>query len=554
MTSLAERLARPEILALPPLSQMAGSEQDHATGLVRLHLNENCLAPLAEGAGAANANRYGEPRAPALRRMMAALYGVEPGNLLVTRGADDAIDLLIRSFCRAGEDAISIAKPTFGAYALFAQIQGARVIEASLGADFAFDPERFIDRMRPERYLKLAFLCSPNNPTGNIIDPATVLRVADALRDTILVLDEAYIEYSDVASLAGEVLRRDNLVILRTLSKAYGLAGLRIGCAIGPAPLIDIIGRALPPFPLSSASVAIASAALDPSRRLVHAARITATRTKRDQLAGDLEKSPHVRRVLPSETNFLLIETTGLGELKRRFERDGICVRYRPDIGPGTLRLSIGSDEENRLVLAAFGVTSEERPARYSARVRDTSETKIAASVDLDSRLPRRIETGIGFFDHMLDQVAAHGGFSLVLKCEGDLHIDPHHSIEDCAIVLGEALGAALGSRRGIARFGFSLPMDEAEASVLIDLSGRPFCRFEGSFEASHIGQYPCEMTEHVFRSLSQAMSATIHVRVTGENDHHKTESCFKALGRALAQAIATGTGGEVPSTKGMLT
>jgi imidazoleglycerol phosphate dehydratase HisB len=152
----------------------------------------------------------------------------------------------------------------------------------------------------------------------------------------------------------------------------------------------------------------------------------------------------------------------------------------------------------------------------------------------------------------MLDQVAAHGGFSLLLSCDGDTEIDAHHSIEDCAIALGAALSKALGDKRGIRRFGFTLPMDEAEAQVLIDLSGRPYCRFEGQFDSASIGGYPTEMTPHVFRSLADSMAAAIHVKVEGENDHHKTEACFKAFGRALRDAIRC-EGDVLPSTKGVL-
>ena len=184
--------------------------------------------------------------------------------------------------------------------------------------------------------------------------------------------------------------------------------------------------------------------------------------------------------------------------------------------------------------------------------VRDTKETQIAVSVDLDAAAPRRIDTGIPFYDHMLDQVAAHGGFALTLACQGDLDIDGHHSVEDCAIAFGQALKQALGQRRGIGRFGFALPMDEAEAQVLIDLSGRPYSVFEGEFAARHIGAYPTEMTSHVFRSLADSLGAAIHVKVTGENDHHKTEACFKAFGRALRQAVAR-DGDALPSTKGVL-
>ena len=154
----------------------------------------------------------------------------------------------------------------------------------------------------------------------------------------------------------------------------------------------------------------------------------------------------------------------------------------------------------------------------------------------------------------IFDQVAAHAGFSLVLSCEGDLDIDPHHTIEDIAIALGQGLKEALGDKRGIGRFGFALPMDETEAQVLIDLSGRPFAKFDGTFEATHVGDYPTEMTPHVFRSLADSLGAAIHVRVSGENDHHKVEACFKAFGRALRQALAIeGKSDVLPSTKGML-
>ncbi|MEZ6024031.1 MAG: histidinol dehydrogenase [Hyphomonadaceae bacterium] len=208
--------------------------------------------------------------------------------------------------------------------------------------------------------------------------------------------------------------------------------------------------------------------------------------------------------------------------------------------------------------LAALDAANAPRDAtpvtrrRRAAVVRETKETKIDVRVDLDATGPTKIETGVGFYDHMLEQIAHHGGFSLQLKCDGDLHIDTHHTIEDCALAFGQALREALGERRGIARFGFVLPMDETEASVSIDLGGRAYLVFDAAFDAPALGEYPTEMTEHVFRSLSQAMAATIHVAVKGENDHHKTEACFKAFGRAMRQAIRI-EGQDTPSTKGVI-
>src|SRR5690606_10378954 len=156
------------------------------------------------------------------------------------------------------------------------------------------------------------------------------------------------------------------------------------------------------------------------------------------------------------------------------------------------------------------------------------------------------------FFDHMLDQVATHGGFSLQLACEGDLHIDAHHTIEDCMLAFGAALKQALGDRIGMARFGFVLPMDETEAKVSVDISGRACCVVKGELSASHIGEFPPGMTGHAFRSLADALGASVRVEVEGDNDHHKVEACFKALGRALRMATRI-EGTALPSTKGML-
>lgn len=558
MTSLAVRLARPEILALPQFDIAAAANARFGPDAIKLDANENPFPPLVAGPGAGMSagalNRYPEPQPPRLTRAMAALYGVECDALVVTRGADDAIDVLVRAFCRPEVDAVAICTPTFAAYAHFARLQGARVIETRLGAQFDLDVPAFIAAMREEPSLKLVFLCSPSNPTGNVIKGVDVLAIADALPESIIVLDEAYLEFSDEPSLAAEAARRDNLVVLKTLSKAYGLAGARIGAAIGHPELIAIATRALPPYPLPSPSIDAALEVLAPSRRPVHAERIARIKAERDRMAVVLAGSPIVTSVRNGGGNFLFLEVADPDALSRALTAAGIRVRFRPNAATGGVRLTIGTDSENAAALTAFGVTSEPEANRRASIVRDTKETRIAASVDLDRASPRKIDTGIAFYDHMLDQVAAHGGFSLILTCDGDLDIDGHHSIEDCAIALGGLLSKALGERRGIGRFGFALPMDEAEAQVLIDLSGRAYSKFEGDFEASHIGAYPTEMTRHVFRSIADNLGAAIHVRVTGDNDHHKTEACFKAFGRALRQAI--GRDGHIdamPSTKGVL-
>jgi len=554
MTSLAARLARPEILELKPFDIAAAANAAFGADAIKLDANENPYPPLSDGPLAAAINRYPEPQPQRLLASMAALYGVAPESLVITRGADDAIDMLVRAFCRPGVDAVAITSPTFTAYEHFARLQGALVIEVPLNADFDFEADEYVASIASEKNVKLAFICSPNNPTGNEVDPVLVLRVADALPNTIIVLDEAYLDFSSIPSLAAEAARRPNLVVLKTLSKAFGLAGARVGCAIANRELTAMASRALPLYPLPSPSVEAAMTALVPSRRAIHHERIARIKAERERLAMLLETSPIVKSVRSGGGNFLFLQVDDAEALGAELQSLGIRVRFRPNAAPGGLRLTIGTEAENEAALAAFAVESEARPVRRAEIARDTKETRIAVAVDLDKTMPRQVQTGVPFFDHMLDQVAAHGGFSLVLSCDGDLEIDAHHSIEDCAIALGSALSRALGERRGIGRFGFALPMDEAEAQVLIDLSGRPFSRFEGAFEASHIGAYPTEMTEHVFRTLADSMRSAIHVRVDGENDHHKTEACFKAFGRALRQAIRPERDGDaMPSTKGVL-
>jgi imidazoleglycerol-phosphate dehydratase / histidinol-phosphatase len=190
--------------------------------------------------------------------------------------------------------------------------------------------------------------------------------------------------------------------------------------------------------------------------------------------------------------------------------------------------------------------------ARTGEVRRQTRETEILVRVDLDATGPTQIETGIGFFDHMLEQVSAHGGFALRLNCCGDLDVDEHHTVEDCALALGAALDQALGDRSGIGRYGFLLPMDESLAQVAIDLSGRPAIVFQADFPRESVGGLHTEMVEHFFASLAQALRCAIHIKVEGENTHHMVEACFKGVGRALRPALARTSGG-MPSTKGML-
>ena len=199
------------------------------------------------------------------------------------------------------------------------------------------------------------------------------------------------------------------------------------------------------------------------------------------------------------------------------------------------------------------GIAHELADAPRRAQVqRDTRETRIRVRVDLDRAADPAIATGLPFFDHMLEQIGKHGGFALQVQADGDLHIDEHHTVEDCGLALGQALREALADKRGIGRYGFTLPMDESLASAALDFSGRPFFVFSGEFRRERVGDLPTELVPHFFRSLCDAAGLNLNLSVQGDNDHHKVEACFKAFARALRQAIRR-DGSDLPSTKGLL-
>ncbi len=451
--------------------------------------------------------------APALTARMAAIYGAPVEQVLPVRGLTHGLELAYRLAARDGG---SVQAPKAQPYDRLAAIYPAKgeasvVVVRALGS--------------PEAVAEMA------------------ARVAPAL----LVVDEGLIEFSDSASAVTAVADHANLVVLRSLSLAYGLAGARVGAAIAQTRTIARLASVTEPYALPEPLVRLAMQALDPSRMIETAERVAAVRRERERVARELGR--------------LMTVDAGVGPILMARPQDPAAALaalkthgVEADRSGDRLRLPVSiKPEVNDRLLAAFGLTpARRRPARVGQAVRDTRETRIVCAVDLDAPAPVRIQTGVGFFDHMLEQIAAHGGFSLRLQCEGDLHTDPHHTIEDSAIALGQALKQALGERKGIARYGFVLPMDEANAAVSIDLSGRPYPLFEGTFETPYIGDYRTDLTAHVFRSLAEAMGAAVHIKVTGQDDHHKTEAIYKAFGRALRQAIRI-EGDAVPSTKGVL-
>jgi imidazoleglycerol-phosphate dehydratase/histidinol-phosphatase len=224
-------------------------------------------------------------------------------------------------------------------------------------------------------------------------------------------------------------------------------------------------------------------------------------------------------------------------------------LEFAANLGVQGLRISLNGGLAETWPAIAARILGAARRAQVR---RKTKETDVAVDIDLSSDAPTVIATGLGFFDHMLEQIAKHGGFALQLKCMGDLKIDEHHTVEDCALALGAALRQALGEKRGIARYGFLLPMDEAEAQIALDLSGRPYFLWQGTFNRERVGELPTELVPHFFRSLAESLGAALHISVRGDNTHHMIESCFKGVGRSLRQAIRL-EGTEIPSSKGTL-
>lgn len=546
MSDWPKNIARKAIVDFAAYSARGGS-----TGALHLDANESPYAP-PPVRGAEGFNRYPEQQPPALRQRLADLYSTTPERIMVGRGADEAIEVLLRTFCEGGQDNILICSPTFGYYKTCAQIQGAGIIDVPLDADYQWDSAAILKTAKAAENLKIIFLCTPNNPTGTAIKDDLVEQLCEALPDTIIAVDEAYEEFSSTKSYIPFTEKYQNLIVMRTLSKAYALAGVRGGGAIADPRIIKLMLKVLPPYPIARPVEEAILKALSPAAMSTHAARLEEWLSERERMFTELQKSPFITKVWPSEANFLLIDVKDDEKLMQELARRQVKIRdYRSSTRH--MRISIGSPEDNTIALQAFGVGVEEkRPDRIAEVHRTTKETDISVRVNLDDASLIKTDTGIGFYDHMLESLAKHGNFGLVLTCKGDLEIDAHHTVEDCALALGSALKQALGDKAGIGRFGFIMPMDETQARVAIDLSGRPAMTFKGEFPTDHVGKFPAEMCPHVFESLAQTLGAAIQIDVEGENTHHMIEASFKGVARALRPAFAR-SGTDIASTKGVI-
>ena len=346
-----EEIARPEIVALKPYKHAAW-EPD----LTRLHANELPWRTPGDDSRA-GLNRYPEPQPKALIERLAGLYGAAPSRVLATRGSDEAIDLLIRAFCRPESDAVLICPPTFGMYTVAAQIQGAQVLSVPLkpAEDFALDRDAVLASCTSQ--VKIVFLCSPNNPTGNLLDPAAIVGIARKLAGrALLVVDEAYVEFAGSDSLVRSIPQQSNLCVLRTLSKAHGLAGARLGCLIASSEIIKLLQKVIPPYAITQLTIEAVLRLLDPAGVPAREERIAMIRAERQRVSRALSSLPAVTRVWPSAANFLLAQFADAARALERARAARVLVRdVRGCPGlPDALRITIGASAQNTRLLQAW--------------------------------------------------------------------------------------------------------------------------------------------------------------------------------------------------------
>lgn len=548
------KLARPNILGLEAYSTArddCGSNRPE----IFLDANEN---PYNNGI-----NRYPDPHQKALKSRISEIKGIAAGSLFLGNGSDEAIDLVYRVFCEPGEsNTVSIA-PSYGMYEVAAAMNDVEFRKVQLRPDFSMDTEAML--AATDSKTRLMFICSPNNPTGNSF-PAEQIEEFLERFGGVVVLDEAYIDFSVRPSLASLVKRYPNLIVLQTLSKAWGMAGLRIGLAVADPAVISLMSKVKYPYNINVVAQKMALMKLDEAAKDKAVAEIVGQRFR---LEKELRKCPEVKGIYSSDANFLLVRFDNPDEVYGRLLAGGVIVRNRSKVPgcEGCLRITVGTPAENdRLLrLLASPVTEpvevalrcqgiEKLGERHVRIVRDTKETIITLELDLDSMGSGRISTGLPFFDHMLEQIPNHGGVALSIDAKGDLQVDEHHTIEDVGIVLGEAINAALGSKLGVARYGFVLPMDDCDAAVLMDFGGRIDFRWNAEFNREKVGDVPTEMFSHFFQSVCAGAKCNLHIRAEGVNEHHKAEAIFKAFARALRMAVAkTPFPYELPSSKGIL-
>lgn len=540
-----EKYIRPNILGLEPYST---ARDEFKGGNISIWLDAN-ESPYPNGV-----NRYPDPHQKQLKERISRLFNTALDTIFIGgAGSDEAIDITFRIFCKPGHDNVIAIAPSYGVYKVAASINDIEMREVLLNDDFTLPVERLLSAA--DGNTRLMWICSPNNPTGNAFPRQDILELAERF-DGMVIVDEAYSDFSEKGSMIEYIADHPNIIVLRTFSKAWGMAGLRAGMAFADPVVIKYFDRVKYPYNMSSIVQHELIKRIDAGT----GNHITEIIEERGKLAEGLQNTECVRTVYPSDANFLLVKVTDAESIYNYLIDNGVIVRNRSGMPlcADTLRITIGTPQENRKTLRLlqnYGTDTNRRNLDRTATVsRNTSETRITVYADLDRNDQSVIGTGLKFLDHMLWQIPHHAGIALDITCRGDLEVDEHHTMEDVAITLGEALNKALGDKRGIERYGFVLPMDESRAMVLIDLGGRIDFQWDVTFTREYIGDTPTEMFKHFFHSLGCAMKCNLHISARGENNHHMIEGIFKAFARALKMAVKKDQFNyELPSSKGIL-
>lgn len=346
MTNFLQSVLRPHIAQLTPYS----SARDEYTGTegVFLDANENALG---SATSAGHYNRYPDPHQTAIKARLAPLKGVQPAQIFLGNGSDEPIDLLIRATCRPGIDNVVLLPPTYGIYEVSARLNDVAVRKVPLTTDYQLDLPGVLAAI--DAHTKIVWVCSPNNPTGNLIDPAAIRQVLDAAQTALVVVDEAYIDFAGpgYASWTTQLAQYPNLVVLQTFSKAWGLAALRLGMCFASPELIAVLNVIKPPYNISAPAQALALDALD------HVAEkdqmVADTLTERDRLAAQLGTLPNVQQVFPSDANFLLVRFDDGNAVFEQLIEQKVITRNRSSVTrcEECIRITVGTPDENARLL-----------------------------------------------------------------------------------------------------------------------------------------------------------------------------------------------------------
>ena len=507
---------------------------------------------------------YPEASYRPLRAAYAGYAGVPADQVVPGAGADEILQLCATLALSVGDPAV-VPAPTYQLYSVATRVAGGIVeqIEPIVeGGAVHLDLDAVTAAASTAR---VVWLCSPNNPTGEEIPAARISAIADACPG-IVVLDQAYVELGG-EDLSGLVERHPNLIVVRTLSKGFGLAALRVGFALAQPLLAGALDALRPPGSISlhSALAAERALAFTAQMRELTAAYVA----ERERLASGLEELGLT--LIGQAGSFVSVRTPWSGqEAFERLIEERMAVRTFPrdPALADVIRVCVATPAEDDALLQTLArlLDRPEPSAVTQSRIetapifgrraivrRRTAETDIDLEINLDGSGQADLDTGIGFLDHMLTAFTFHSLLDLRLRCTGDLAVDEHHTVEDCAIALGQAIDRGLGERRGITRFAdAAAPLDEALARVVVDLGGRGGSTLRLALSGAPVGGVGASLWPHALDSLARAARATIHVEAVGEDDHHVIEATFKALALAFRRAVQIDPrrAMTVPSTK----